>query len=550
MKIRFLGAARGVTGSCYMMESSKIRFAVDCGLHQGNSEIEKRNWNMEVYSPGRIDFFLVTHAHIDHCGLLPKLVREGFKGRIFATPPTVDLMEVMLKDSAYIQEMEAEWKNKKRTRHGSSSVDPLYTRTDVDNTLRLLSPVEYHEEFSPAEGINVLYKDAGHILGSSIIEIRADEERDKKVKLVFSGDLGRPDQLLMRNPSYSEAADFLFLESTYGNRDHKDEGQSREELLEAINYSYQQGQKVIIPAFALERTQEVLYSLYLLHKSGRLPQDMPIFVDSPLAIRATQIFSKHYRYFDAKTREIFKSGEDPLSIPGLKLAESSKESMAINSYRGPAVIISASGMANAGRVKHHLRHNIWKKGASIVFVGFQAKGTPGRKIVDGAKMIRILGEELAVKARVFTINGFSAHAGQSQIIQWLSNFLNQGMKVFLTHGEYENQKVLAGLIREKLGHEVHIPDYLEECILGVDRQFEARMAPEEASSKINWDYVLSELESKVEMLRKNQGDLGRLGWSDQVDVRDEALEAGTILSRIISSVGKGQEHGSINPRDK
>jgi len=536
MKVRFLGAARGVTGSCYIIEVNGLKFAVDCGLHQGNSEIEKRNWNMDVYGPEKLDFVMITHAHIDHCGLLPRLVKKGFKGRVFATSPTIDLLEIMLKDSAYIQEMEAEWKNKKQARHGNASMDPLYTQADVDKTLKLLKHIEYNEEFTPNERVNVLYKDAGHILGSSIIEIRVNEGDNKKVKLVFSGDLGRPEQLLMRNPSYSETADFLFLESTYGNRDHKDEDQSREELLEAINYSYQQGQKVIIPAFALERTQEILFSLYLLHKEGRLPGDLPVFLDSPLAIRATQVFSKHYRYFDAHARGFFKSGEDPLRLPGLRLTETPRDSMSINTYKGPAIIISASGMANAGRVKHHLRHNIWKKGASIVFVGFQAKGTPGRKIVDGAKMIRILGEELAVNARVFTINGFSAHAGQSQILEWLSYFQNHGMKVFLTHGEYENQKILARLIREKFGHEVHIPDYLEECLLKPDRRFEARIDPESAAYKVNWNYVLSELENKVELLRRNQDLLNQMGWSDQVDIRDEALEAGTILSRLIASV--------------
>ncbi|WP_028574512.1 MBL fold metallo-hydrolase RNA specificity domain-containing protein [Desulfonatronovibrio hydrogenovorans] len=536
MKVKFLGAARGVTGSCYAMEVNGSRFAVDCGLHQGNSEIEKRNWNTDVYNPGGLEFIMITHAHIDHCGLLPKLVRDGFNGRVYVTPPTMDLLEIMLKDSAYIQEMEAEWKNKKRSRHGRPTLDPLYTQADVDKALAMLTPVEYNEEFTPKPGINVLYKDAGHILGSSIIEIRVDEKDDKKVKLVFSGDLGRPNQLLVRNPSYSEVADFLFLESTYGNRDHKNEDQSRDELLEAIDYSYKHGQKVIIPAFALERTQEVLYSLYLLHKEGRLPQDVPIFLDSPLAIRATQVFSKNYRYFDVKTRKLFKAGEDPLRLPGLKLTESPKESMAINSYNGPAIIISASGMANAGRVKHHLRHNIWKKGASIVFVGFQAKGTPGRKIVDGAKTIKILGEELAVNARVFTINGFSAHAGQSHLLEWLSCFQNHGMKVFLMHGEYENQKVLARLIEKRFGHEVHIPDYLEECILKPNRIFEASMPTEKEVPRINWDYVLSELETKVSGLRNSQDRISHMGWNEQVELRDDALEAGTILSRLLASV--------------
>ncbi len=536
MKVRFLGAARGVTGSCYMMEANGHRFAVDCGLHQGNSEVEKRNWDVGVYSPEKIKFIMVTHAHIDHCGLLPKIVREGFKGTLYATPPTIDLLEIMLKDSAYIQEMEAQWKSRKRARHGQSSVGPLYTQDDVDKLLRLLKPVEYNEEFSPCSGVHVIYKDAGHILGSSIIELRINEEKDRRVKLVFSGDLGRPNQLLMKNPSYSEIADFLFLESTYGNRNHKDEGQSRDELMEANNYSYQHGQKVIIPAFALERTQEVLYSLFLLHKEGRMPTDMPIFLDSPLAIRATQIFSKHFRYFDVKTRDIFKTGEDPLRIPGLKLTESPRESMAINDLEGPALIISASGMANAGRIKHHLRHNIWKKGASIVFVGFQAQGTPGRKIVDGARMIRILGEDLAVNARVFTINGFSAHAGQSQILDWLSHFHNHGMKVFLTHGEYENQKVLAELIQKKYGHEVHIPDYLEECHLKTERRFEASFPTGRGAQGVNWDYVISELESKLDDLKNSQDHLSSMNWSEQIDLRDDALEAGTLLARLLSSL--------------
>ncbi len=539
MKIRLLGAARGVTGSCYLMETNALRFAVDCGLHQGNSEIEKRNWNMDAYRPEEIEFVLITHAHIDHCGLLPRLVKEGFRGDVFATPPTIDLLEIMLKDSAYIQEMEAEWKSKKRARHGSSSVDPLYNQADVDSTLKLLKPVEYNQKFNPCPGVRVLYKDAGHILGSSIIEVCVNEEKDREIKLVFSGDLGRPNQLLMKNPSNSFTADFLFLESTYGNRDHKDEDQSREELLEAVNFSYEHGQKVIIPAFALERTQEVLYSLYLLHREGRLPEKIPIFLDSPLAIRATQIFSKHYGYFDSKTRELFKSGEDPLRIPGLRLTESPGESMAINNHKGPAIIISASGMANAGRVKHHLRHNIWKKGASIVFVGFQARGTPGRKIVDGAKMIRILGEELAVNAKVFTINGFSAHSGQSQLLDWLDCFQNQGMKVFLTHGEYENQKILADLIMKKFNYEVHIPDYLEECLLKTDMTYEAGASPEKKSLKVNWNYVLSELENKVGLLRKNLDQLSLMGWSDQVDTRDDALEAGTILDKVIASVDPG-----------
>ncbi len=540
MQVKFLGAARGVTGSCFVVHSGDNRFAVDCGMHQGTQEVEQRNQDLNVYDAAGLEFVLLTHAHIDHCGLLPALVKYGFKGRIYCTRPTGDLLEIMLKDSAHIQEMEAEWASRKKARHGRfNRIEPLYTSRDVSRTLSLVQAVEYNEEFTPCRDVHVLFKDAGHILGSAIIEIRAENVDDGRIKLVFSGDLGRPNQLLMRNPSHSEVADFLFLESTYGNRDHKDEDQSREELLLAINYSYEKGEKVIIPAFALERTQEVLYSLYLLYQEGRLPQDMPLFLDSPLAIRATQVFSKHYSYFDAQTRAIFHSGDDPLKLPNLRISQTAQDSMNINSYKGPAIVISASGMANAGRVKHHLRHNIWRKGAGIVFVGFQAQGTIGRKIVDGAASVRILGEELAVKARIFTINGFSAHAGQSQILEWLSVFYNQGMKVFLVHGEYENQLALAEKIQEQFGYEVHIPDYLEECILKTDRGYEARLPPEKKGPAVNWDYVLAELEDKMSTLRLNEKDLSSMDTREQSRIRDELLEIGSDISRVLASLNSG-----------
>ena len=535
MKIKFLGAARTVTGSCFILETGDVRFAVDCGMYQGNREIEKRNWSIEPYEPQNLDFILVTHAHIDHSGLLPRLVREGFKGNIYVTPPTKDLLEIMLYDSAHIQEMEAAWKNKKRARRGQEQLEPLYTQNDVDRALSLLKPIEYFEEIDVASGVKVMYKDAGHILGSAFIEIWV-EESDQKFKLVFSGDLGRPEQLLIKDPSCSEVADFLFLESTYGDRDHKNETQSREELAEAINYSYSHGEKVIIPAFAVERTQEVIYSLYLLYKEGKLPGDMPVFLDSPLAIKATQIFRKHHRYFDLQTRELLENGEDPLQLPNLKLTLTARESIELNTLSGPAIIISASGMANAGRIKHHLRHNIWREGVSIVFVGFQAQGTPGRKIVDGAKTIRILGEELAVRARVFTINGFSAHAGQSQILEWLSSFRTRGMKIFLVHGEYRAQKILAGLIKERFGYEVHIPDYLEECILKPEKIFEPRLDLEKARPAINWDFLFTDLQGKLDTLKNRISDFQKLNWPEQTELRDDVLEISTKLSKLLSEI--------------
>lgn len=465
MKLTFLGAAGGVSGSCYVMETDGVRFAVDCGLHQGGEEVERRNWDMVPYRPKDIQFVLATHAHIDHIGLLPRLVKTGFSGQIHCTKATAALMDVMLEDSAHIQEMEAQWQDKKRRRKGRRQViEPLYTAVDAEKTTTLLAPKEYGQVFEPAPGVKVCFQDAGHILGSAFVEVWI-QNGDGELKIVFSGDIGRPGQLLMNDPSQIETADVLLMESTYGDRDHKDEHTSRDELAEAIAYSYRNGEKVIIPAFALERTQELLYALSLLEEEGRLPKDMPVFVDSPLAIKATTIFRQHPEYFDAEAQAMIARGRHPFDLPGLRFTPTAEDSAKINTLDGPAIVISASGMANAGRIKHHLRHNIWREGASVVIVGFQAKGTPGRAIVDGAESIRILGEDVAVRARVYTIGGFSAHAGQSQLMNWLSHFDNPKMRVFLTHGEPNAAKTLATLIRERYGFEVDIPEYLEQLKL-------------------------------------------------------------------------------------
>ncbi len=542
MKIKFAGAARTVTGSCYIMEAAGHRFAVDCGMHQGSKEIEKRNReHLEDYDPESIEFVLLTHAHIDHSGLLPKLVRDGFRGAIYTTLPTRDLLEIMLKDSAHIQEMEAGWENKRRQRHGREPVDPLYDQEDAQATLPLMVPTEYDTDFEPASGIRVRFKDAGHILGSGFIELWIEEE-GRTQKLVFSGDLGRPDQLIMNDPDVVNDADYLFMESTYGNRNHKDENSSREELAEAISYSYTRKQKVIIPAFAVERSQELIYTLHLLAKEGKLPPDMPVYLDSPLAIRATQVFRRYKRFFDADSQEIIQNGEDPLDLPNLRLTLSAEESMEINTLDGPAVVISASGMANAGRIKHHLRHNIWKKGASVVFVGFQAQGSPGRKLVDGAKEIRILGEQLAVNARIFTIGGFSAHAGQSQLMDWLSHFYNPRLKVFLVHGEYEGQKVLASLIRERYEFDVHIPDYLEECELLPGEDLRSHPVPEKARPGIDWEFLLTDTRNRVDRLTERQPRLTAMNWVQQTELRDNLLDINARLTKLLSEIA-GREDG-------
>lgn len=518
MKIKLLGAAREVTGSCYIIEAAGVRFAVDCGMHQGGAESEKRNSQVEIYDPGKIDFFIITHAHIDHSGLLPRMVKYGFRGPIYTTAPTRDLLEIMLMDSAHIQEMEAQWRSVRRERHGEAPVEPLYNQKDAENTVPLFQVLPYGIPLSPAAGITVVLKDAGHILGAAIVELTVLED-GAATTIIFSGDIGRPAQLLVRDPSPVPFADYLFLESTYGERNHKNEDESLDELAAAIDYSYSRGEKVIIPAFAVARTQEMLYSLYLLDKAGRLPQDMPVFVDSPLAIRATEVFQRHLAFFDEETQEILKEGKNPLKIKQVRFTLTREESAMINNIKGPAVVISASGMADAGRIKHHLRHNIWRPGASIVFVGFQAKGTVGRKIVDGAKRVNILGEELAIKARIFTINGFSGHAGQDQLLDWLSNFNTSRLQVFLVHGEYSGQQVLADLIRKRYGWTVHIPDYLEELIMEAGMMATAAPAaiPEEA---VEWDQTLAELADELFKLQSRKAALAGKPKPEQLFLRE------------------------------
>jgi metallo-beta-lactamase family protein len=536
MKVKFLGAARTVTGSCFIIEAAGRRFAIDCGMHQGNAEIEKRNWNVDIYDPRGIEFLLLTHAHMDHSGLIPRLVQKGFRGKVYMTPPTRDLLRIMLLDSAHIQEMEAQWRSRKHLRRGDKDITPLYTQKDAQAAFPLFSAVTYGEAFSPVPGLTVTFRDAGHILGAAMVELTVAENGPQS-RAVFSGDIGRPAQLLIRNPSVIETADFLFMESTYGNRDHRDETDSLNELAEAIAWSHARGEKVIIPAFAVGRTQEMIYSLHLLAKDGRLPADMPVFVDSPLAIQATEIFRESREYMDAETNALLANGEDPLKLPQLRYTPSTQESMEINELRGPAVVISASGMANAGRIKHHLRHNLWREGASVVFVGFQAQGTTGRKIVDGAKKVRIFNEDIAVRAKIFTINGFSAHAGQGQLIEWLGHFKNKKeMRLFLIHGEYPAQQALAGLIRDRFGIEAAIPDYLEEVTLAPGRELARVAYPEKAAPRIDWEFLIADMETRLAQLRERRETMEGKVWMEQTELRDRLLEVNRNLAGIISEI--------------
>lgn len=536
MKVQFLGAAQTVTGSCFMLEACGKRFCVDCGLHQGNKAIEERNRDEKPYAPESLDFVLVTHAHMDHSGLLPMLVKHGFTGSIYCTRATAELLELMLQDSAHIQEVEAQWAATKYQRRGLKNPPPaLYTTDDAIRTATFFKEVEYHTVFEPAPGIRVTYYDAGHILGSGSLRIEAGED-GKTTSIIFSGDIGRPQALIVRDPETPPTADYVFMESTYGDRNHKNESVSDAELADAIAYSYGKGEKVIIPAFAVERTQEILYCLHSLNRQGKLPQDMPVFVDSPLAIRATEVFKRHRELFDEDAQALLSKGDDPFELPNLRYTLSVEESQAINSHEGPCIVISASGMCNAGRIKHHLKHNIWRPGASIVFVGYQSVGTPGRKIIERAGKITLFGEDVEVAARIYTINGFSAHAGQSQLLDWLKPLVSGPSKpqVVLVHGEEKAQSMLAGLLGSQFGVRPIVPGYLEEMVLEGARVAETLTHEAQAHPRINWNFLTGELERKWGIFRDRLADIEQRPWVEQTELQDALEKMDYAMTRLLS----------------
>jgi len=454
MQITCLGASGHVTGSTFLIEDEK-KYLVDCGLFQGGRQMEALNRQDWGFRPRDISALFLTHAHIDHCGRIPKLVKDGFRGKIYATRPTLELCKILLLDSAHIQEMEAEWQSRKNRRAGDSEVDPLYTVDDVEACLPLFEAVTTEQDIDVNSELRVRFRNAGHILGSSILEIWSGAVPNAH-KVVYSGDLGRKDQLIVKDPHTIFNADTLFIESTYGNRNHRSFEESTEELRDAIQFSYRHKEKVLIPAFAVERTQEILYILGEFFRQGKIPS-MPVYLDSPLAIAATEIFRKMEDQFDADTMAIVKKGNAPFDFPQLIFSRTTQESVAINQKQGPAIIIAGNGMCTAGRIKHHLKHNLWRQGSSLVIVGFQAEGTLGRKIVDGVQSVRIFGEPITVKAKVFTIGGFSAHADQSDLLAWISHFENPRMRIYVIHGERNISEEFAKLVRERFGFDASVP---------------------------------------------------------------------------------------------
>ncbi len=469
MKLSFHGAARQVTGSCFLVESEKLRFIVDCGMFQGGREADARNRRFPTgFEPEDIDFVLLTHAHIDHSGLLPRLCALGYRGPIHCTRATADLLGVLLPDSAFIQEKEAEWANyaqrKSRQRH-KSELAPLYTVTQAREALKRLKKAGYDQEMRPHARVRVKFRDAGHILGSAILEVWV-EEGGRVSKLVFSGDLGMPGRPLLNDPTPIEEADVLLVESTYGNRLHKGLRETEEELAQALHDTLtRKGGNVVIPAFAVGRTQELLYLLMDLVRRDRLPHNLAIFVDSPMAGSATEITLRHGEVLDAETRELLAWFRSSPQAPYLRVTEDAEDSMALNKIRQGAIIISASGMCDAGRIKHHLKFNLPRPECTVIIAGFQAEGTLGRRLVDGAKTVRIFRETVPVRADLYTLGGLSAHADRDALVNWLSRFKRPPQRTFVVHGEAETALGFAALIREGLGWRVEVPEFGAEYLL-------------------------------------------------------------------------------------
>ncbi len=458
MKLTFLGAAHEVTGSCHYLEACGKHILIDCGLEQGQDIYENVGLPIEE---SEIDYVFLTHAHIDHSGKLPYIYSKGFRGNIYATDATVDLCSIMLRDSAHIQMQEAEWRNRKakRSAHMEEFV-PLYNMEDADGTIKRLVACHYNTVVEICDGISIRFTDVGHLLGSAAIEIWIDEDGEKR-KIVFSGDIGNKNQALIKDPSYVEEADYLVIESTYGNRLHEGKRLNYvEELTNVLQETFAKGGNVVIPSFAVGRTQEMLYYLRQIKAEGTVTicPDFEVYVDSPLAVEATTIFNKNiYDCFGEEAMELVKKGINPISFPGLNLSITSEESKAINFSNTPKVILSASGMCEAGRIRHHLKHNLWREECTILFVGYQAIGTLGRSLVEGAQEVKLFGETIEVRARVMALKGMSGHADKAGLTEWVRGFTSPLTRVFIVHGDDTVTDEFAEYLHEEYALDTYAP---------------------------------------------------------------------------------------------
>lgn len=513
MKLTFIGAAHEVTGSCHLLEAAGRHILIDCGMEQGPDLYENQEIPMP---PNQIDCILLTHAHIDHSGLIPLLCKHGFKGQIVSTFATADLCNIMLRDSAHIQEFEAEWRNRKAKRSGAALYEPLYEMKDALEAVELFAPCDYDQKISLYDGIEVRFGDVGHLLGSASIEVWITEDGATK-KIVFSGDVGNTNQPIIKDPTPVKDADYVVIESTYGNRTHGDEMPDYiGEFMRILKETFDKGGNLVIPSFAVGRTQELLYFIREIKEKQLLPEypGFEVYVDSPLAIEATNVFTKNMKgCFDEEAMAIVEKGINPLVFPGLKTTVTSDESKMINFNDNPKVIISASGMCEAGRIRHHLKHNLWRKECTILFVGYQAMGTLGRKLLDGAASVKLFGEMIEVAARIESLRGISGHADRNGLLAWLDGFEKKPEHVFVVHGEDTVTEEFADTVTKTFGIPAFAPysggcvDLATNMILseGIKKQKKAPEKPATARARNAFDRVVIAARRLLEVVMKNEG---------------------------------------------
>lgn len=462
-RLSFLGAAQNVTGSRFLLEANGKHILVDCGLYQ-ERKLRSRNWDPFPFDPASIDVMLLTHAHVDHCGLIPKLVKDGFSGRIYCTKATAEIARIILLDAARLQEEDAEFKKKRHEKENRKSLYPeipLYTVKDAEASFPQFTGVDYSQELDLGEGIKVYFCDAGHVLGSSMIRVTVTGNGETRY-ILFSGDVGRQDKPILRDPTIVKDIDYVLIESTYGDRVHDEPLDISESLAEIINSTYRIGGNIIVPSFALQRAQEILYYMNTLLMEDRIP-DIPVFLDSPMAIKVTEVFKQHRELFDKDMRQLLRESKSPFDFPGLKMVETADESKALNTMGGTKMIIAGSGMCTGGRIKHHLAQNISRAESTILFIGYQAAGTLGRSIVSGVKRVRILGQKYNVEANIAEIQGFSAHADRNELLETLGDISPR--RVFIVHGETKSAREFSRFLRQERGWKVTVPMYGESAVL-------------------------------------------------------------------------------------
>ncbi|UQZ88702.1 MBL fold hydrolase [Deltaproteobacteria bacterium Smac51] len=545
MKIKALGAVGTVTGSCFRIEmDSGDNVLLDCGLFQGGRQTELRNANTAVYDPKNVAAIVITHAHMDHSGLVPRLVKGGYRNPVYATEATCELLRVLWLDAANIQEQEAIWKSRKNQRQGKRGVEPLYTEDDARMAMTLLKPLSFYHPHEIVPGLTMRYCTAGHILGAASVHFTAVEDGHTR-RVTFSGDIGRTGQLLMPDPSTPPETDTLFMETTYGNRLHKEMGPSVDELLEAVNTAWKENGKILIPAFAVERTQEILLLLAKAWHKNLIPRDMPIILDSPLATSALQIYTHYIELFDQETKSFLGDvGPNEKTLPTLRITRDAEESQKLNDIKGSALIIAGSGMANAGRILHHLKHNLWRPNCHVIFVGFQAQGTTGRRLVEGAKVVKIFREAVNVEAKIHTIGGFSGHADQNELLQWLGRQAHPGLTVNLIHGEAASTRAFYDLAKEKFPEvNMNIPSWLHYVALSTDEEPDELEIPEEWKPLVEDKVVPASLLSSFERLREMATAASKLPPEQLAAVEDMVSRIeGVLLPFASNGNGNGNGH--------